>query len=75
MKISKYYVAAEADRYCGSGMFGSILGLTLKYFTVQIEGQVNADILYEAINKDRDENIRLETLYLGQRLKSEFLYP
>ena len=53
--MSKYYVAAEADRYCGAGMFGSILGFTLKYFTVQIEGPVNADILYEAINKDRDE--------------------
>ena len=35
--------------------FGIILGLTLKYFTVQIESPVNADILYEAINKDRDE--------------------
>ena len=53
--MSKYYVAAEAGRYCGSGMFGSILGFRLMYFTVKIEGPVNADILYEAINKDRDE--------------------
>ena len=36
-------------------MFGSLLGFTLKYFTVQIDGPINADILYEAINKDRDK--------------------
>ena len=72
--MSKYYVAAEADRYYGAGMFGSLLGFTLKYFTVQIEGPVNADILYEAI-KTEMRSIRLESLYLGQRLKSEFLYP
>lgn len=37
--MSKYYVAAEANRYCGAGMFGSLLGFTLNISLYKLKFQ------------------------------------
>lgn len=54
--MKKYHVAVEKyPNTSALSMFGSPFGFSAIYFEVKAEPPISAQLLYEAINKDRDE--------------------
>jgi hypothetical protein len=52
--MAKYYVSCESVDSSGLGFsMSSILGFSLRYFTVEIDPPINAKRLWEMINKDQ----------------------